>query len=43
MKGVVGWVEREGVGAFDEMKDGVKGLWIETSERLWVVEEWVEW
>lgn len=42
VNGVLRSVQREGVPAFDAIKDPVKRLSIETSHPLWLVQEWVE-
>ncbi|WLP61150.1 16S rRNA (cytosine(967)-C(5))-methyltransferase RsmB [Bacillus pumilus] len=42
VNGVLRSVQREGVPAFDAIKDPVKRLSIETSHPLWLVQEWVQ-
>ncbi|WOP22172.1 transcription antitermination factor NusB [Bacillus pumilus] len=42
VNGVLRSVQREGVPAFDDIKDPVKRLSIETSHPLWLVQEWVQ-
>ncbi|WP_144556682.1 16S rRNA (cytosine(967)-C(5))-methyltransferase RsmB [Bacillus pumilus] len=42
VNGVLRSVQREGVPAFDDIKDPVNRLSIETSHPLWLVQEWVQ-